>query len=234
LIGVTQFFRDPEAFETLEREVIPQILDRVPPAREIRLWVAGCATGEEAYSLAMLFHEALAARNRPINLKLLATDVHPLSLDFASTGIYGDDQLAHVTPNRLEKFITRRSSGYQISTELRQLIVFARHNVLKDAPVHEDDFISLPQHADLPAAAGAAHGAVAVSLRPVLGGSCSWVRARARVRCPTSSRRSTTTGRSTASGATSRCSRTSGCRSAAARPARADPIDLRGPAARIR
>ncbi len=142
LIGVTQFFRDPEAFDTLEREVIPQILDRVPPAQELRLWIAGCATGEEPYSLAMLFHEALVARNRPVNLKILATDVHPMSLEFASTGIYGDDQLAHVTPARLERFFTRRSSGYQISADLRQLIVFARHNVLKDAPFTKLSFIS--------------------------------------------------------------------------------------------
>jgi two-component system, chemotaxis family, CheB/CheR fusion protein len=142
LIGVTQFFRDPEAFETLEREVIPQILERVPPAQELRLWCAGCATGEEAYSIAMLFHEALTARGRPINLKILATDVHPMSLDFASAGIYGDAQLAHVAPNRLERFFTRRTSGYQISPDLRQLIVFARHNVLKDAPFTKLSFIS--------------------------------------------------------------------------------------------
>jgi two-component system CheB/CheR fusion protein len=142
LIGVTQFFRDPEAFETLEREVIPQILDRVPPAQELRLWIAGCATGEEAYSLAMLFYEQLAARGRPINMKILATDVHPASLEFASAGVYGDDQLGNVTPERLERFFTRRSSGYQISQELRQLIVFARHNVLKDAPFTKMSFIS--------------------------------------------------------------------------------------------
>ncbi|HSR99481.1 MAG TPA: chemotaxis protein CheB [Kofleriaceae bacterium] len=142
LIGVTQFFRDPEAFETLEREVIPQILERVPPAQELRLWIAGCATGEEAYSLAMLFYEALAARGRSINLKILATDVHPASLEFAGAGVYGDDQLSNMSPERLERFFTRRPSGYQISPELRQLIVFARHNVLKDAPFTKMNFIS--------------------------------------------------------------------------------------------
>ena len=142
LIGVTQFFRDPEAYETLERDVIPQILERVPPAQELRLWIAGCATGEEPYSLAMLFYEQLAARGRPINMKILATDVHPASLEFAGAGVYGDDQLANVAPHRLERFFTRRSSGYQISQELRQLIVFARHNVLKDAPFTKMNFIS--------------------------------------------------------------------------------------------
>jgi two-component system, chemotaxis family, CheB/CheR fusion protein len=134
LIGVTQFMRDPGAFETLEREVIPQIIDRVPPGEEIRVWVAGCGSGEEAYSIAMLFYEQLVARERPLDLKILATDVHPSSLETASTGIYGESQLANVDRRRLERFFTRRSSGYQISSDLRQLIVFARHNVTKDAP----------------------------------------------------------------------------------------------------
>jgi two-component system CheB/CheR fusion protein len=142
LIGVTQFFRDPAAFELLEREVIPQVLDAVPADQEIRIWCAGCATGEEPYSLAMLFHEALAARGRPVNLKILATDMHHLSLEHASAGIYGDDQLAHVSEQRLARFFTRRSSGYQISADLRQQIVFARHNVTKDAPFTKMHFIA--------------------------------------------------------------------------------------------
>jgi two-component system CheB/CheR fusion protein len=142
LIGVTQFFRDPEAFAILERDVIPALLDQVPAGEDIRLWVAGCATGEEAYSLAMLFHEQLTARQRAVNLKILATDVHPLSLEVASSGMYGDDQLAHVTPVRLERYFARRAGGYQVSPELRQLIIFARHNVTKDAPFTKMHFIS--------------------------------------------------------------------------------------------
>ena len=134
LIGVTQFFRDVEAFESLEREVIPRLLDQVKPDEELRVWVAGCATGEEAYSLAMLFLEAFTARDRPVRLKILATDVHQRSLDFASGGTYGDEQLARVSPARLERFFTKRSSGFQVSQDLRQLIVFARHNVTKDPP----------------------------------------------------------------------------------------------------
>ena len=142
LIGVTQFFRDPEAFELLEREIIPQVVDQVPPDQEVRLWVAACGSGEEAYSLAMLFHEALSMRQRPINVKILATDVHPSSLESASIGIYGEEQLANVSPARRERFFSRRPSGYQISQELRQLIVFARHNVTKDAPFTRMHFIS--------------------------------------------------------------------------------------------
>jgi two-component system CheB/CheR fusion protein len=142
LIGVTQFFRDPDAFALLEHEVIPKLLDRVPPEEELRVWIAACGTGEEAYSLAMLFWEAFTARQRPVHLKILATDVHQASLEIASAGVYGDDQLQHVSAARLQRFFTRRASGYQISQDLRQLIVFARHNVTKDAPFTKMHFIS--------------------------------------------------------------------------------------------
>jgi two-component system, chemotaxis family, CheB/CheR fusion protein len=142
LIGVTQFFRDPDAFERLEQEVIPALLDKLPPDEELRVWVAGCATGEEAYSLAILFWEAFAARDRPVRLKMLATDVHHGSLEHAGAGVYGDEQLQFVNPKRLQRFFTKRSSGYQVSQDLRQLIVFARHNVTKDAPFTKMNFIS--------------------------------------------------------------------------------------------
>ena len=134
LIGVTRFFRDPEAFQLLEERVIPEILERVPAREEIRVWVAGCATGEEAYSLAILFHEALTREKRPLNLKLLATDMHRASLERASAGLYSDDQLVHVSEERLARYFTRRGGSYQVSNDLRQLVVFAPHNVMKDAP----------------------------------------------------------------------------------------------------
>ena len=142
LIGVTQFFRDPDAFEALEQEVIPKLMDALKPEEELRVWIAGCATGEEAYSLAMLFHEAFQGRGRAVRLKILATDVHQRSLDYASAGIYGEEQLGHVSASRLERFFTKRSSGYQISQDLRSLIVFARHNVTKDPPFTKMHFIS--------------------------------------------------------------------------------------------
>jgi two-component system CheB/CheR fusion protein len=142
LIGVTQFFRDPQAFEVLERSVIPKLIAQIPPEEEIRIWVAGCATGEEPYSVAMLFWEALTAVKRPVHLKILATDVHQQSLEHAGAGLFGEEQLSNVSPARLARFFTRRSSGYQISQDLRQLIVFARHNVTKDAPFTKMHFIS--------------------------------------------------------------------------------------------
>ena len=134
LIGVTRFFRDPEMFEFLEQNVIPEIMRRVPENEEIRIWVAGCATGEEAYSLAMILFEQLHAAGRQLNVKILSTDVHAASLAHASQGLYGEEQLEHVSEVRRERFFRKRPTGYQISQDLRQLIVFAPHNITKDAP----------------------------------------------------------------------------------------------------
>lgn len=142
LIGVTRFFRDPALFERLSESVIPELLERTPPDEEIRAWVAGCATGEEAYSLAMLLHEALTARGRPPHVKIFATDVHRTSLDFASVGLYNEAALSEVSPQRRERYFTPQASGFQVSSELRKLIVFAPHNVIKDAPFTKLDLIS--------------------------------------------------------------------------------------------
>ena len=142
LIGVTRFFRDPEAFEFIEQSVIPEILDRVPESEEIRLWVAGCATGEEAYSMAMILFEQLTDRGRQHNVKILSTDVHTQSLSKASAGIYGEEQLEHVSEQRRQRFFRKKPNGYQISQDLRQLIVFAPHNITKDAPFTKMHLIS--------------------------------------------------------------------------------------------
>ncbi len=142
LIGVTRFFRDPGLFERLAQEVIPDILASVPVDDEIRAWVAGCATGEEAYSLAILIHEALTAAGRPVNVKIFATDVHRASLEFASAGVYQEDALTEVSRERLDRNFTKQMSGYQVSQDLRKMIVFAPHNVIKDAPFTKLDLIS--------------------------------------------------------------------------------------------
>ena len=96
LIGVTRFFRDDAAFDTLEHRIIPELVERTGPDDQIRVWVAGCATGQEPYSIAMLLHERLAARNRPVNVKILATDVHKASLEMASAGVYSEQQVAGI------------------------------------------------------------------------------------------------------------------------------------------
>jgi two-component system CheB/CheR fusion protein len=142
LIGVTRFFRDDAAFEALEQRVIPDLIERTPADEPIRAWVAGCATGQEAYSLAMLLHEGLATRRRPLNMKILATDVHKASLEIASSGVYSEEHLAGIGQERLQRFFTLKPHGYQISQALRECIVFAPHNLLRDAPFTKLDLIS--------------------------------------------------------------------------------------------
>jgi two-component system CheB/CheR fusion protein len=142
LIGVTRFFRDASAFERLEREALAVLLAELPRDEDLRVWVAGCATGEEAYSLAILIHEQIEALGRPVKVKIFATDVHRASLDYAGTGIYTEAQLADLSPERLQRYFVRKEDGYQVAHELRQMIVFAPHNLIKDAPFTKLDLIT--------------------------------------------------------------------------------------------
>ena len=142
LIGVTQFFRDPDSFLALEREVLPGLVDEVGRGQELRVWVAGCATGEEAYSLAILLTEAIERADRPVAVKVFATDVHRPSLDHASAGIYSEAALAAVTSARRTRFFVREDQGFRVSAELRRMIVFAPHNVIRDAPFTKLDLVS--------------------------------------------------------------------------------------------
>jgi len=142
LIGVTKFFRDGEAFERLEKEVVAPLIERISNHDELRAWVAGCATGEEAYSLAILFDEAVTAADRKLDVKVFATDVHRASLDFASAGQYDEAALSEVSPERLERYFERLRDGYRVSSDLRKMIVFAPHNVIKDAPFTKLDLVS--------------------------------------------------------------------------------------------
>ncbi len=141
LIGVTKFFRDADAFRKLEIEVIPQLLSKVPHDEELRVWIAGCATGEEAYSVAILIHEALSARSRPLNVKIFATDVHQASIEIASSGIFSDDALSEVSSERMQRYFQKSGIGYQVASDLRKMIVFATHNVVKDAPFTKLDLV---------------------------------------------------------------------------------------------
>ncbi|MFO1092756.1 MAG: CheR family methyltransferase [Planctomycetaceae bacterium] len=142
LIGVTRFFRDPELFETLQDKVIPEVVERAGADGEIRVWVPGCATGEEAYSIAILLHEHFTALSRPLSFKIFGTDVHIASLDAASEGEYDRDAVAGVSQGRLDRYFERQGDKYRVVPELRNSIVFARHNLLKDAPFTKLDMIS--------------------------------------------------------------------------------------------
>jgi two-component system, chemotaxis family, CheB/CheR fusion protein len=142
LIGVTRFFRDEDAFAQLTKHVLPQIIAGKRPHDELRVWVAGCATGEEAYSIAILLHEQLQALGRPISVKVFATDVHRASLEVAGAGFYKDESLADVSPARLQRYFIKKGDGFQVSQDLRQMIVFAQHNLIKDAPFTKLDLVT--------------------------------------------------------------------------------------------
>ncbi len=141
LIGVTRFFRDEEAFALLEQRVLPELLRKSPREAPIRIWVAGCATGEEVYSLAIAIQDAMARLGeRPVNI--FATDIHPGSIERAARGIYDEEAVANVTPERLERYFVRLGRSYQVSADIRKMVVFAAHNVIKDAPFTRIDLIT--------------------------------------------------------------------------------------------
>ena len=144
LIGVTRFFRDAEAFQLIAQRVIPMLLDTHSPEEELRVWVACCATGEEAYSVAMLFLDAFEQRGREPNIKIFATDMHRESLQKAAEGIFSEDSIAAVTPvDRRERYFHKEPSGlYRVSARLRKLLIFSQHNLIKDPPFTRVDFIS--------------------------------------------------------------------------------------------
>jgi two-component system CheB/CheR fusion protein len=142
LIEVTRFFRDPQAFRVLEEQVLPELLRREPRDEPLRLWVAGCATGEEAYSLAILLDDLMARHNAERPVKIFATDVHRGSLEHATRAIYTTEALAGVSEEYLGRYFTKYGDRFQVVPELRQRIVFAQHNVIKDAPFTRVDFIT--------------------------------------------------------------------------------------------
>jgi two-component system, chemotaxis family, CheB/CheR fusion protein len=141
LIGVTRFFRDPEAFDLLEHRILPRLFAREPRNTPLRIWVAGCATGEEAYSMAILLQE-LSSQYGERPIKIFATDVHRGSLEQATLGIYGEDAIANVSPERLARYFMQSGDTYQVVPELRQMVVFAQHNVISDAPFTRVDLVA--------------------------------------------------------------------------------------------
>ena len=141
LIGVTQFFRDPEAFQRLEEEIVPNLVNDAGEDG-LRIWVPGCATGEEAYSLAILFHEYVESKSQNVEVKVFATDVHKDSLDRAGAGVYGEGSLTDMRPDRLERYFTPKDGYYHLATELRKMVIFAPHNIVSDPPFTRIDLVS--------------------------------------------------------------------------------------------
>jgi len=141
LISVTNFFRDPEAFEALERDVMPILLGNRQPDEPVRVWVAGCATGEEAYSVAILLKEQMELQNCASELQIFATDIDERAVNFGRNGLYPSSIATDVPAARLKKFFTLEKEQFRVIKQVREKVLFANHNVLRDPPFSRIDLI---------------------------------------------------------------------------------------------
>ncbi|MBW4678265.1 MAG: PAS domain-containing protein [Desmonostoc geniculatum HA4340-LM1] len=142
LIAVTSFFRDSEAFEALKTKVFPSITKGRSPESALRIWVAGCSTGEEAYSIAICLLEYFTSQGINLPIQLFATDINEVAIDKARNGVYKLSQIADVSPERVQRFFVQVEGGYQISKVVRELCVFARQNLIGDPPFSRLDLIT--------------------------------------------------------------------------------------------
>ena len=142
LITVTSFFRDPEVFRSLTTSVLPSLLRGRDPESPIRVWVPGCATGEEVYSIAICLFECLQRRHRHCPIQIFATDVSEASVEKARTGAYTDSDLQEISAARLKRFFTKTDRGWQIVKSVRDVCVFAKQNIASDPPFSGLDLIS--------------------------------------------------------------------------------------------
>ncbi len=142
LIGVTRFFRDAEFFEKLKETAITAIVEQSSEDSPVRVWSAGCSTGEEAYSLAILFREVLEERHLRRDIKIFATDVDTRSIEQAGKGLFPESIADDVSPERLARFFVRRNDQYQVCKDVRKMIIFAPHNMLSDPPFGRLSLIS--------------------------------------------------------------------------------------------
>ena len=147
LIAVTHFFRDYRAWQYLKAEVLPKIIEKANFQEPIRIWVTACATGEEAYSIAILLRELMNAKLtaeqcNSIEVKIFATDIDPVALRKASLGIYTRDAIHNLTPEQIEKFFIPKEQGFEVTRAIREMVIFANHDLTKDAGFTRIDLIS--------------------------------------------------------------------------------------------
>jgi two-component system CheB/CheR fusion protein len=141
LISVTSFFRDRLAFDRLRDELV-RMLENKPPSEDVRVWVAGCASGEEAYSVAILLHDLLAGLPKPHRVQVFASDIDETALTRARKGVYPASQLSELDPSTLERHFTRHAEGFEVGKSLRSMVMFARHNLVQDPPFVRLDLVS--------------------------------------------------------------------------------------------
>ena len=144
LIGVTNFFRDTPAWEKLKESILPDILADAKDGSILRAWIPGCSTGEEAYSLAIVFKEALekASKNKGITLQIFATDLDENAVETARKGLFPANIITDVSQSRLNRFFIKTEDGYRINTEIREMIVFAQHNIIMHPPFTKIDILT--------------------------------------------------------------------------------------------
>jgi two-component system CheB/CheR fusion protein len=170
LIGVTSFFRDPEAWEHLKEIILALIKDR-PSGQVLRAWVPACSSGEEAYSLAMLFKETLdvVKRGKNFSLQVFATDLDREAVDGARQGVFPANISADVSPERLKRFFVKEENGYRVCKEIREMAVFAVQNIVMDPPLHEARHPELPEPPNLPRPGAAKETRASLSVQPQSG-----------------------------------------------------------------
>ena len=143
LIGVTNFFRDAEVWKILKESVLPDLFNDLPNGHVLRVWVAGCSTGEEAYSFAMVFKEAYekVKHNKNLTLQIFASDINKEAIEIARQGVFNPNIIADVSAERLRQFFTRNETNFSVNTSIRDMIVFAPHDIIKDPPFTKLDFV---------------------------------------------------------------------------------------------
>lgn len=142
LISVTNFFRDPKAFQQLESEIMPRLFAEMKTGDQVRVWVPGCATGEEAYSHAIILTEFAETLSQPPSLQIFATDIDEEALTYGRNGLYPNTIAADVSPQRLRRFFTNEGLSYRVKRELRETVLFAPQNLLRDPPFSKLNLIS--------------------------------------------------------------------------------------------
>ena len=147
LIHVTGFFREPETFLALRKHVYPRLFEGRKPDNPIRIWVAGCSTGEEVYSIAITLLEYMWVHSRNISqaataVQIFATDISDTALDRARTGVYTEAAVSEISAERLKRFFARTDGGYQVNKSIRDMCIFARQNLVKDPPFSNLDLVS--------------------------------------------------------------------------------------------
>ncbi|MDP2884677.1 MAG: chemotaxis protein CheB [Ignavibacteria bacterium] len=142
LINVTSFFRDAEAFDVLKKDILPQLFEHKPEGYTFRIWGPGCATGEEAYSLAIIFREHMDDTGQEFKVQIYGTDIDEDEVATARSGIYPPNIVTDVSPERVRRFFVREGTGYQVRKDIREMVIYATQNVIKDPPFTKLDLVS--------------------------------------------------------------------------------------------